>query len=199
MSDKPNTAKLRDELFLKEVSNVFLLSLQTEDLFNIFKDVFLSDFQKEGEYIKSKEEKPSEKTKTEETNIKEDKKEIPKKYLSLFRKIVKITHPDIDKENRYTNMHTIVSEAKEKEEWHVFILVANILGIEMPLLSLKEKNAVRKFGVMHLNRIKAMKDSHEWEWSNTPDHKKEETREKLYEKFDIDIELFNIWRSKNEK
>ena len=44
-----------------------------------------------------------------------------------------------------------------------------------------------------------MKDSHEWEWSNTPDHKKEETREKLYEKFDIDIELFNIWRSKNEK
>jgi len=193
--NKENILKLTDELFFLEVWDIFCLSKKTEKVFDQFQKNFLEDFIEETRYINFRD-KDNNKDKTKEVEDKEEDK-IDDKYIKIYRNIIKLTHPDKDTENKYKDLFLLTTMARETNQWQMIVLIANSLNIPFHTLNFSEREGIRNFGNLYSRRIKQMKESHEWLWNTKSNDKQKLIKKHLYEKLNIDSELFNEWRNSN--
>ena len=186
---------MTEELFFQEVWDIYCLSKKTEEVFNQFQKRFLSDFSEETKYLKERSSKKQDNPSTDED---EEKEQLDEKYAKLYKKIVKITHPDKDVEKKHKDLFLAATDAKENNQWQIIFLIASKLSIDIPVLTFQERKGITNFGRMYSNRTAQMKNSHEWQWNMRSETKKELFKIDLYEKFDIDKDIFDKWRISNE-
>lgn len=190
--------KLAEKLLFDEIWNTYSLSKKTEKVFDEFKKKFLIDFSEEEKYLNRNNGEKEKSKENDKTPEQEKTNELDEKYLKLFKKIVKLTHPDKDTQKINKDLFLAATSAKEENQWQVIVLIANKLDIEIPSLTFSERKKIRNFGLLYAKRTAQMRESHEWLWNINSEEKKQSIKEYVYKKFEIDLTMFEQWRNSNE-
>jgi hypothetical protein len=137
-----------------------------------------------GEENKNKEQQQSEDSKKDSINEEEkiidsSKKEKSPKVKKLYREIVKKTHPDKDKTEKYIDLYKEATSAYEKNDITALIFICSKLDIEVDL----EENDIETITLAIKEKKKELHNiemSYLWLWYNA---KTQEQRDKVVELF----------------
>jgi len=118
-----------------------------------------------------------ESVKRENFNIEEEiGKEVPKKdkkLKSLYREIVKQTHPDKVDDEKLNELYLEATDKYEEDDIFSIYKICSKLGIEYEF-SEEEKYLLESQVSKLKGRIKFMENSYTWNWGNTDDEKYKE-------------------------
>lgn len=155
------------EEFLSEMDQKFIETVQ--DLINTneeFKNIYDELQDKKSEIIKNNKDF---KINTTDFDIKEKTKKDDK-LKSLFREIVKKTHPDKIEDEYLNNLYLVANESYETDDIFSLYKICSELHIEYEM-NIEEKEVLEDQIFKLEGRISFMENSYTWNWANTNDKK----------------------------
>ena len=179
---------------------------ETNELYEIYNDMFKKDFFAELAYLRKRSEKLNKeinKTDTDESNdeqnidskqedeldeqeeIKDDDKVENKFIKNLYRKITIKTHPD---KTNDTDLHEIFKQADvayKEENLLDLLIIAIQLRIKYPKMDFDISQKLQKDIKAKENKIEDIKSTVAWNWGNKSDDPEEKEKLKKY--------LYGIW------
>ena len=162
---------------------------------------FNEDFQKEIEYVNLLSQKKGEEKKEKETEVRELDEKGKKTLKDIYREVVKIAHPDMDKENLYTEEFHNATEFHETQNLPEIVSLAGDLDIDISKYDLEDEilfSQTEKEVENLSKKIDNIRSSFGWQWALAKsDLEKELIKKAFYDSCGISEEqIHNYIKSK---
>ncbi len=92
--------------------------------------------------------------------------ELEKQTKELFRKVAKITHPDVDKEERHTKKFMKAKEALNQGDWFTMYELGQEFDTDIPDISESHVKWLKQEITMTEEMIKNVTTTYEWAYCN---------------------------------
>ena len=98
---------------------------------------------------------------------------LDKQTKSIFKKVAKVTHPDIDREKNHQNKFIEAREALEQKDWFSMYEISEHLAIDIPDISEAHIAWLEQEIIMTEQIIKGITSTYEWIYSNDDANKQQ--------------------------
>jgi len=162
---------------------------ELEEVLDIRQDTikkFNEDFQKEIEYLSFLSQKKEEEEKEKKKEVRELDEKGKKILKDVYREVVKITHPDLDKENLYTDEFRSATEYHETQNLPEIVELANDLEIDISKYDIDDEILFSQTEqeVKNLSKkIDDIKSSVGWQWAHAKTDEEREMLKKAFYKY----------------
>ena len=140
------------------------------------KEVFFEDLEKyilDSKYMYSQEKAEKNFVYPYQTKRAVEVPELEKQTKSIFKKVAKITHPDIDKEEKHTKKFIEAREALENKDWFTMYELGETLGMDIPDISESHIAWLEQEIEMTEGVISGITTTFEWVYSNDGSNKQQ--------------------------
>jgi len=162
---------------------------ELEEVLDIRQDTikkFNKDFQKEIEYLSFLSQKKEEEEKEKKKEVRELDEKGKKILKDVYREVVKVTHPDLDKENLYTDEFRSATEYHETQNLPEIVELANDLEIDISKYDIDDEILFSQTEqeVKNLSKkIDDIKSSVGWQWAHAKTDEEREMLKKAFYKY----------------
>ena len=162
---------------------------ELEEVLDIRQDTikkFNEDFQKEIEYLSFLSQKKEEEEKEKKKEVRELDEKGKKILKDIYREVVKVTHPDLDKENLYTDEFRSATEYHETQNLPEIVELANDLEIDISKYDIDDEILFSQTEqeVKNLSKkIDDIKSSVGWQWAHAKTDEEREMLKKAFYKY----------------
>tara|TARA_R100000388_G_scaffold91442_1_gene73486 strand:+ start:734 stop:1345 length:612 start_codon:yes stop_codon:yes gene_type:complete len=162
---------------------------ELEEVLDIRQDTikkFNEDFQKEIEYLSFLSQKKEEEEKEKKKEVRELDEKGKKILKDVYREVVKVTHPDLDKENLYTDEFRSATEYHETQNLPEIVELANDLEIDISKYDIDDEILFSQTEqeVKNLSKkIDDIKSSVGWQWAHAKTDEEREMLKKAFYKY----------------
>ena len=203
---------MNEEILNKKIKMEMKLSnhllKESEELFDIYEQLFKKDFSKEISFMsrKNAENVERDKMKNPLDLIEEEVEEIngeldgrdPELY-KIYKKIVMKTHPDKVKDESMIDLFRSATEAMKENDWMGILSIAVVLDIQMPELTKELRQKIQENILDNNNKVKNLQNTAAWVWATTLEENKDKIRKSIRAMMGIDEEEFENFLKSTQK
>ena len=175
---------------------------ESEELFDIYEQLFKKDFSKEISFMSHKDAKVIEKNKMKnpldfieeevEEAVEENNERDPDLY-KIYKKIVMKTHPDRTHDESMVDLFDSATKAMNENDWMGILNIAIILDIKTPELTEELRQKIQENILETNSKVKSLQNTAAWVWANTSEDNKEKIRKSIRAMMGIDEEEFKTF------
>lgn len=197
MSEEILNKKIKMEM---KLSNHLLK--ESEELFDIYEQLFKKDFSKEISFMSRKSAEVIEKDKMKnpldfieeevEEVIEESSERDPDLY-KIYKKIVMKTHPDRTHDESMVDLFDTATKAMNENDWMGILNIAIILDIKTPELTEELRQKIQENILETNSKVKSLQNTAAWVWANTSEDNKDKIRKSIRAMMGIDEEEFKTF------
>tara|TARA_B100001121_G_C18524163_1_gene542784 strand:+ start:244 stop:855 length:612 start_codon:yes stop_codon:yes gene_type:complete len=203
MSEEILNKKIKMEM---KLSNHLLK--ESEELFDIYEQLFKEDFSKEISFMSRKNAEEIEKDKMKnpldfieeevEEAIEESNERDPELY-KIYKKIVMKTHPDRTKDESMVDLFDTATKAMNENDWMGILNIAIILDIKTPELTEELRQKIQENILETNSKVKSLQNTAAWVWANTAEQNKNKIRKSIRAMMGIDESEFEIFLNSTQE
>ena len=203
MSEEILNKKIKMEM---KLSNHLLK--ESEELFDIYEQLFKEDFSKEISFMSRKNAEEIEKDKMKnpldfieeevEEAIEESNERDPELY-KIYKKIVMKTHPDRTKDESMVDLFDTATKAMNENDWMGILNIAIILDIKTPELTEELRQKIQENILETNSKVKSLQNTAAWVWANTAEQNKDKIRKSIRAMMGIDENEFEIFLNSTQE
>ena len=203
MSEEILNKKIKMEM---KLSNHLLK--ESEELFDIYEQLFKKDFSKEISFMSRKNAEEIEKDKMKnpldfieeevEEAIEESNERDPELY-KIYKKIVMKTHPDRTKDESMVDLFDTATKAMNENDWMGILNIAIILDIKTPELTEELRQKIQENILETNSKVKSLQNTAAWVWANTAEQNKDKIRKSIRAMMGIDENEFEIFLNSTQE
>lgn len=203
MSEEILNKKIKMEM---KLSNHLLK--ESEELFDIYEQLFKEDFSKEISFMSRKDAEEIEKDKMKnpldfieeevEEAIEESNERDPELY-KIYKKIVMKTHPDRTKDESMVDLFDTATKAMNENDWMGILNIAIILDIKTPELTEELRQKIQENILETNSKVKSLQNTAAWVWANTAEQNKDKIRKSIRAMMGIDENEFEIFLNSTQE
>tara|TARA_R100000406_G_C3081312_1_gene117017 strand:+ start:285 stop:896 length:612 start_codon:yes stop_codon:yes gene_type:complete len=203
MSEEILNKKIKMEM---KLSNHLLK--ESEELFDIYEQLFKEDFSKEISFMSRKNAEEIEKDKMKnpldfieeevEEAIEESNERDPELY-KIYKKIVMKTHPDRTKDESMVDLFDTATKAMNENDWMGILNIAIILDIKTPELTEELRQKIQENILETNSKVKSLQNTAAWVWANTAEQNKDKIRKSIRAMMGIDESEFEIFLNSTQE
>ena len=203
MSEEILNKKIKMEM---KLSNHLLK--ESEELFDIYEQLFKEDFSKEISFMSRKDAEEIEKDKMKnpldfieeevEEAIEESNERDPELY-KIYKKIVMKTHPDRTKDESMVDLFDTATKAMNENDWMGILNIAIILDIKTPELTEELRQKIQENILETNSKVKSLQNTAAWVWANTAEQNKDKIRKSIRAMMGIDESEFEIFLNSTQE
>ena len=203
MSEEILNKKIKMEM---KLSNHLLK--ESEELFDIYEQLFKEDFSKEISFMSHKDAEKIEKEKIKnpldfieeevEEAIEESNERDPELY-KIYKKIVMKTHPDRVKDESMVDLFDTATKAMNENDWMGILNIAIILDIKTPELTEELRQKIQENILETNSKVKSLQNTAAWVWANTAEQNKDKIRKSIRAMMGIDESEFEIFLNSTQE
>lgn len=197
MSEEILNKKIKMEM---KLSNHLLK--ESEELFDIYEQLFKKDFSKEISFMSHKDAEVVEKNKMknpldfieeEVEEVVEESNERDPDLYKIYKKIVMKTHPDRTHDESMVDLFDTATKAMNENDWMGILNIAIILDIKTPELTEELRQKIQENILETNSKVKSLQNTAAWVWANTSEDNKEKIRKSIRAMMGIDEEEFKTF------
>lgn len=200
MSEEILNKKIKMEM---KISNNLLK--ESEELFDIYEQLFKEDFSKEISFMARQTSQVKEEDKMQdplecinEEQEKENFERDPELY-KIYKKIVMKTHPDKVKDESMVALFDEATKAMNENDWMSILNIALVLEIKTPELTDELRQKIQENILETKGKIKSLQNTAAWVWANTVEQNKQKIRMNIRRMMGIDEEQFQEFLDSTQK
>ena len=203
MSEEILNKKIKMEM---KLSNHLLK--ESEELFDIYEQLFKEDFSKEISFMSRKNAEEIEKDKMKnpldfieeevEEAIEESNERDPELY-KIYKKIVMKTHPDRVKDESMVDLFDTATKAMNENDWMGILNIAIILDIKTPELTEELRQKIQENILETNSKVKSLQNTAAWVWANTAEQNKNKIRKSIRAMMGIDESEFEVFLNSTQE
>ena len=203
MSEEILNKKIKMEM---KLSNHLLK--ESEELFDIYEQLFKEDFSKEISFMSRKDAEEIEKDKMKnpldfieeevEEVIEESSERDPELY-KIYKKIVMKTHPDRTHDESMVDLFDTATKAMNENDWMGILNIAIILDIKTPELTEELRQKIQENILETNSKVKSLQNTAAWVWANTAEQNKDKIRKSIRAMMGIDESEFEVFLNSTQK
>ena len=204
MSEEILNKKIKMEM---KLSNHLLK--ESEELFDIYEQLFKEDFSKEISFMSRKNAEEIEKDKMKnpldfieeeevEEAIEESNERDPELY-KIYKKIVMKTHPDRTKDESMVGLFDTATKAMNENDWMGILNIAIILDIKTPELTEELRQKIQENILETNSKVKSLQNTAAWVWANTAEQNKNKIRKSIRAMMGIDESEFEVFLNSTQE
>ena len=203
MSEEILNKKIKMEM---KLSNHLLK--ESEELFDIYEQLFKEDFSKEISFMSRKDAEEIEKEKMKnpldfieeevEEVIEESNERDPELY-KIYKKIVMKTHPDRTKDESMVDLFDTATKAMNENDWMGILNIAIILDIKTPELTEELRQKIQENILETNSKVKSLQNTAAWVWANTAEQNKDKIRKSIRAMMGIDESEFEVFLNSTQE
>tara|TARA_A100001515_G_scaffold144992_1_gene151185 strand:- start:105 stop:716 length:612 start_codon:yes stop_codon:yes gene_type:complete len=203
MSEEILNKKIKMEM---KLSNHLLK--ESEELFDIYEQLFKEDFSKEISFMSHKDAEKIEKEKMKnpldfieeevEEAIEESNERDPELY-KIYKKIVMKTHPDRVKDESMVDLFDTATKAMNENDWMGILNIAIILDIKTPELTEELRQKIQENILETNSKVKSLQNTAAWVWANTAEQNKDKIRKSIRAMMGIDESEFEVFLNSTQE
>jgi len=193
---------MNEEILNKKIKMEMRMSNQllkeSEELFELYENLFKDDFSKEINFMarKTTEITEEEKMVNPIDVINEEQEEEPERDPDLhkiYKKIAMKTHPDRVKDESLVDFFDQATQAMKENDWMTILTIALALEIKTPEFT-EELRQKLQANILEINtKVKSLHNTAAWVWANTAEQNKEKIRISIRAMMGIDEEEFQAF------
>jgi len=202
MSEEILNKKIKMEM---KLSNHLLK--ESEELFDIYEQLFKEDFSKEISFMSHKDAEKIEKDKMknpldfieEVEEVVEESNERDPELYKIYKKIVMKTHPDRTKDESMVDLFDTATKAMNENDWMGILNIAIILDIKTPELTEELRQKIQENILETNSKVKSLQNTAAWVWANTAEQNKDKIRKSIRAMMGIDENEFEIFLNSTQE
>ena len=202
MSEEILNKKIKMEM---KLSNHLLK--ESEELFDIYEQLFKEDFSKEISFMSHKDAEKIEKDKMknpldfieEVEEVVEESNERDPELYKIYKKIVMKTHPDRTKDESMVDLFDTATKAMNENDWMGILNIAIILDIKTPELTEELRQKIQENILETNSKVKSLQNTAAWVWANTAEQNKNKIRKSIRAMMGIDESEFEIFLNSTQE
>lgn len=202
MSEEILNKKIKMEM---KLSNHLLK--ESEELFDIYEQLFKEDFSKEISFMSRKNAEEIEKDKMknpldfieEVEEVVEESNERDPELYKIYKKIVMKTHPDRTKDESMVDLFDTATKAMNENDWMGILNIAIILDIKTPELTEELRQKIQENILETNSKVKSLQNTAAWVWANTAEQNKNKIRKSIRAMMGIDESEFEIFLNSTQE
>lgn len=193
---------MNEEILNKKIKMEMRMSNQllkeSEELFELYENLFKDDFSKEINFMarKTTEITEEEKMVNPLDVISEKETEEPERdpdLYKIYKKIAMKTHPDRAKDESMVDFFDQATQAMKENDWMTILTIALALEIKTPEFT-EELRQKLQSNILETNtKVKNLHNTAAWVWANTAEQNKEKIRISIRAMMGIDEEEFQAF------
>ena len=193
---------MNEEILNKKIKMEMKMSNQllkeSEELFELYENLFKDDFSKEINFMarKATEITEEEKMVNPIDVINEEEEEEPERdpdLYKIYKKIAMKTHPDRVKDESLVDFFDQATQAMKENDWMTILTIALTLEIKTPEFT-EELRQKLQANILEINtKVKSLHNTTAWVWANTAKENKDKIRKSIRALMGIDEEEFQAF------